>query len=137
MLRRERPRRGAPGGRRDHSAALPPRSRRVLCRRYNRVVADSIQQLSYELSTQTLGEQERSVSGLRARAGTVLAAASISGSFLGTKTSHGSLDVWSILALIAFGLVFATAIWVLLPHPFSFRVRWDSVARTERSRGWR
>ena len=84
------------------------------------MVADSIEQLSYELSTQTLGEQERSVSGLRARAGTVLAAASISGSFLGTKTSHGSLDVWSILALIAFGLVFATAIWVLLPHPFSF-----------------
>ena len=61
----------------------PARSRHVLRRRYNGAVADSIEQLSYELSTQTLGEQERSVSGLRARA-------------------------------------FATAIWVLLPHPFSF-----------------
>jgi len=34
----------------------------------------------------------------------VLAAAPVSGSFLGTKVSHGSLDVWAVLALIAFVL---------------------------------
>lgn len=83
-------------------------------------MADSIEQLGYELSIQTLGEQERSLSGLRARAGTVLAAASISGSFLGAKTSGGSLDAWSILALIAYVLVVATSIWVLLPHRYTF-----------------
>jgi hypothetical protein len=88
-------------------------------------VADSIEQLAYELSLNTLSEQERSVSGLRARAGTVLAAASIAGSFLGTRTTghalgswsifgtkvgHGSLDVWSFVALLAFLLTVAAAI---------------------------
>jgi hypothetical protein len=60
---------------------------------------------------------------LRTRAGTVLAAASISGSFLGTKVSHGSLDAWAILAFVAFVLCVGVAIYVLLPHAlvFSFR----------------
>ncbi len=84
-------------------------------------MADSIEQLAYELSVQTLAEQERSVSGLRARAGTVLAAASISASFLGTKTSQGSgLDAWSVLALGAFALTFAASIWVLWPRVLTF-----------------
>jgi hypothetical protein len=66
-------------------------------RRYNVVVADSVEQLSYELTTAALAEQEGALPGLRTRSGTVLAAASIAGSFLGAKTSHGGLDVWAIL----------------------------------------
>ncbi len=70
---------------------------------------------------QTLAEQGRAVSSLRARAGTVLAAASISASFLGTMTSQGAgLDAWSMLALIAFALTVVTAIWVFWPNPFTF-----------------
>jgi hypothetical protein len=98
-------------------------------------VADSIEQLSYELSLQALGEQERSVAGIRTRAGTVLAAASIAGSFLGSRTAgkrlpdwslfgahvgHGSLDVWSFLAILAFGLTAASSVWILLPRRLSF-----------------
>ena len=60
---------------------------------------------------------------MRTRAGTVLAAASVSGSFLGTKVSHGSLDVWSVLALIAFVLCVGAAIYVLLPHQLVFAFR--------------
>lgn len=75
-------------------------------------------QLSFELTTNVLAEQERALSGLRTRAGTVLAAASIAGSFLGAKTGHGSLDTWGILALISFVLCFGSAIWVLVPHEF-------------------
>ena len=62
-------------------------------------MAASIEELSYQLTSDALAEQERTLSGLRTRAGTVVAAASISGSFLGAKANHGSLDVWAILAL--------------------------------------
>jgi hypothetical protein len=83
-------------------------------------VADSIEQLSFELTANALSEQERALSGLRARAGTVLAAASIAGSFLGAKTGYVSLDVWGILAMISFALCVGSAIWVLLPHALVF-----------------
>ncbi len=86
-------------------------------------VAASIEEFSYELTTAALGEQERAVAALRTRAGTVLAAASVSGSFLGTKVSHGSLDVWGVLALVAFVACIGTAIYVLLPHTLVFAFR--------------
>jgi hypothetical protein len=62
-----------------------------------------------------------------ARAGTVIAAASISGSFLAAKVSHSSLDVWAILALIAFVLCLSSAIWVLLPHALVFAFRGEAL----------
>jgi len=86
-------------------------------------MADSIEQLSYELTANALAEQERAVAALRTRAGTILAAASIAGSFLATKASHGSLDGWAIAALITFILCLASAIVVLLPHSFVFSFR--------------
>jgi hypothetical protein len=89
-------------------------------------VATSIEQFSYEL-TARLAEQERAVAALRTRSGTVLAAGSIAGSFLGTKASHGSLDGWAITALITFATCVASAIWVLLPHAFVFAVRGETL----------
>jgi hypothetical protein len=88
-------------------------------------VADSIEQLSFELTVNALSEQERALSGLRARAGTVLAAASIAGSFLGAKTGYDPLDVWGILAMISFVLCVGSSIWVLLPHALVFAFRGD------------
>jgi len=78
-------------------------------------MAESIEQFSYELTASALAEQERVVGALRTRSGRILAAASIAGSFLGTKASHGSLDGWGIAALITFVLCLASALWVLLP----------------------
>src|SRR5437763_15342593 len=86
-------------------------------------MADTIEQFSYELTAGALSEQERAVAALRTRAGTILAAASIAGSFLGTKASHGSLDGWGIGGMIAFLLCLASAIMVLLPHDFVFAFR--------------
>ncbi len=86
-------------------------------------MAASIEEFSYELTAQALREQERALTALRTRAGTVLAAASVSGSFLGTKVSHGSLDVWAVLALVAFALCVSAAIYVLLPHELVFAFR--------------
>jgi hypothetical protein len=79
-------------------------------------VAESIEQLSFELSANELTEQERALAGLKTCAGTVVGAASIAGSFLGAKTSHGSVDAWAILALVSFAVCFGCAVWVLLPH---------------------
>jgi hypothetical protein len=86
-------------------------------------VADSIEQLSFELTASALAEQERTLSGLRASAGTVLAAASIAGSFFGAETSHSRLDAWGISAMIAFALCVGSAIWVLLPRQLVFALR--------------
>jgi len=86
-------------------------------------VAATIEQFSYELTANALAEQERAVAALRTRAGTILATASIAGSFLSTKAGHGSLDGWAIAALITFALCLASAVWVLLPHRFVFAVR--------------
>jgi hypothetical protein len=70
----------------------------------NGPMAASVEELSFQLTADALAEQERALNALRARAGTIVAAASISGSFLGAKAGHGSLDVWAILALITFVL---------------------------------
>ena len=90
-------------------------------------MAESIEQLSYEINAAAVAEQERALSGLRTRAGTVLAAASIAGSFLGAKSTSGSLSAWAILALIAFTLCLASSIWVLLPHRLVFAFRGDAL----------
>ena len=90
-------------------------------------VAASIEEFSYELTAGALAEQERALNVLRTRAGTIVAAASISGSFLGTKVSHGSLDTWAILALIAFVLCLGSAIWLLLPHSLVFAFRGEAL----------
>jgi hypothetical protein len=98
-------------------------------------MAQSIEQLSFELTTGALAEQERALSGLRARAGTVLAAASIAGSFFGAKTSHGSLGVWGIVAMVSFTLCVGSAIWVLLPHAFVFAFRGKTLLAESDHRG--
>lgn len=96
---------------------------------------ESIEQFSFELTASALAEQERALTGLRARAGTVLAAASIAGSFFGAKTSHGSIDFWGILGMIAFALCVGSAIWVLLPHAFVFAFRGETLLAESDHRG--
>ncbi len=86
-------------------------------------MAESIEQLSFELTTDALAEQERTLAGLRARAGTILASPSIAGSFFGAKTSHGSLGFTGILAMIAFAGCVGSATWILLPHALVFAFR--------------
>jgi hypothetical protein len=98
-------------------------------------VAASIEELSYQLNADALAEQERALGGLRARAGTLVAAASISGSFLGAKANHGSLDVLAILALGPFVLCLTSAIWILLPHKLVFAFRGNALLAESDHRG--
>jgi hypothetical protein len=77
----------------------------------------ALARLSYELSLRTLSQQEAALNELRARTGTLIAAASIVASFLGgTAISKHGLDIWGALALAAFVGSIALAIWVLLPR---------------------
>ncbi len=72
--------------------------------------------LAYELSLRTLSQQESSLNELRARTGTLIAAASFVTSFLGgAAISRNGLDGWSVAALAAFVLSISLATWVLLP----------------------
>lgn len=41
----------------------------------------------------------------------------------GLRLWDGSLDGWTILAMIAFALCVASAIWILVPHAFVFAFR--------------
>jgi hypothetical protein len=90
-------------------------------------MAQSIEQLSFELTANALAEQERALSGLRMCASTAVGAASVAGSFLGASAIHGSFDAWSVLALLSFGVCFGSAIWVLRPHDFAFAFRGETI----------
>ncbi len=98
-------------------------------------MAESIEQFTFELTASALAEQERALAGLRGRAGTVLAAASIAGSFFGAKVSHGSLGAWGVLAMITFALCAGSAVWVLLPHAFVFAFRGKTLLAESDHRG--
>jgi hypothetical protein len=79
-------------------------------------MADSIEQLSFELTSGVLSEQERAVSSLKVSAGTVLGAASIAASLVAARLGGRPLGAWLVLVGIAYVLCFASAIWVLLPR---------------------
>jgi hypothetical protein len=83
-------------------------------------MAQSIEQLSFELTAGALAEQERALAGLRTRAGTVLAAASIAGSLLGAEAGRSALNAWGALGLISFVLCLGSAMWVLMAHELVF-----------------
>jgi hypothetical protein len=76
----------------------------------------ALAELAYKLSLRTLGQQESAVNELRARTGSLIAAASIVTSFLGGAAfTRAGLNVWSVVALVAFTASIASATWVLLP----------------------
>jgi hypothetical protein len=82
--------------------------------------------LSYEAAVRALDVQERSIEQLRARAGVLLATASVTASFLGAQTiQHASgLGVLEVLALVSLAATIASCTYVLLPKQgFVFSLR--------------
>jgi hypothetical protein len=73
--------------------------------------------LSYDAGVRALDLQERAVDQLRSRTGTLLAAASLTASFLGGQTiSHTRhLGVLEILALVALTASIGLCVYVLMP----------------------
>ena len=89
----------------------------------------TIEQISFRLTADELAEQERTAAALQSRAGTVLAAASVAGSFLAASAGHRTLGGWALAAMLAFLLCSTTAIRVLMPHPFVFAFRGGALLR--------
>jgi hypothetical protein len=76
-----------------------------------------LSQLSYEAAVRALDLQERGVEQLRARTGTLLAASSLTASFLGAQTIQhtGGLGTLGSLALISLAASIVLCAYVLLP----------------------
>jgi hypothetical protein len=79
--------------------------------------ASLLAELSYDAAVRALDLQERGVEQLRARTGTLLAASSLTASFLGAQTIQhtGGLQALGSLALISLAASIVLCVYVLLP----------------------
>jgi hypothetical protein len=75
-------------------------------------------ELSYDAAVRALDLQERGVEQLRSRTGTLLAASSLTASFLGAQTIQhiGGLQTLGSLALISLAASIVLCVYVLLPR---------------------
>jgi hypothetical protein len=96
------------------------------------VVSDTTR-LALELSRSAVTDQAERLSDLRSRAGTLLAAASIAGSFSGITL--GALDTVAVLALVAYVLCVGACIYVLLPQELSTEFRGSVLLDVSREAG--
>ena len=75
-----------------------------------------LEQEAHRMAARALEQQERAVTELRARAGTLFTVSVLVGSFLGGQVlARDGLSIWIALALIAFGVSAILCIYVLLP----------------------
>jgi cytochrome c-type biogenesis protein CcmH/NrfG len=79
--------------------------------------AKQLAELSHEAAVRALDLQERGVEQLRARTGTLLAASSLTASFLGAQAIRRghSIGTLAALALVALASSIVLCIYVLLP----------------------
>jgi len=79
--------------------------------------AATLIELSYAAAVRALDLQERSVEQIRSRTGTLLAATSLTASFLGAQSiaSSKGLSMLGALALVALATSILTCIYILLP----------------------
>jgi hypothetical protein len=81
----------------------------------------TLEELLYSTATRALDQQERQVTELRARTGTLLAAAALSASFLGaTAVDRDGISIVAALAILALAGVVGLTLYVLVPHAFGF-----------------
>jgi hypothetical protein len=84
-------------------------------------VVSDITRLAVELSRSAVTDQAERLRDLRTRAGTLLAAAAIAGSFAGT--THGAIDTAAAAALVFYVVCVSAGIFVLLPHSLATEFR--------------
>src|SRR5829696_365343 len=85
-------------------------------------MAESLEQVVYDLARAALAQQGEQVADLRSRAGTLIAGAALSNSVFAAlaidpKTGLGG---WEIAALVLLGLVLVCGLVILLPHRLVF-----------------
>lgn len=87
------------------------------------LVSAGLPELTYELATRALEEQEGALRDLRSRAGTLLAAAALVATFLGSAAlSDGAFELAEVVAILALFVTLGMCLWTLLPHTPAFAV---------------
>jgi hypothetical protein len=80
-------------------------------------MAGELEQLAYDLARDALTQQDKTLDELRARTGTLLAAASLVASFVGARAvDRRGFDWLNVLALLAFTLSALLSVYVLFPR---------------------
>jgi hypothetical protein len=80
-------------------------------------MAEELEVLALAFAREALDKQDATLSELRARTGTLLAASSIVSSFLGaTAIGRDGLSGWSVAALVALAASLALCVAILLPR---------------------
>ena len=80
-------------------------------------MSGELERLAYEVSLKALERQENVIDELRSRTGTLLAASSLSASFLGARALDHPGGTWlGLIALGLFGVSVGSAVFVLLPR---------------------
>jgi hypothetical protein len=100
----------------------------------------TLEELVYSAAQRALDQQSTALSDLRTRTSTLIAAATLSASFLGAAAiGHGAPAWATILAMAAFLLTGALAGWVLWRHrfhlwwmPIAWRRNLPHIGRTRR-----
>jgi len=75
-----------------------------------------IAEIIYAESTRAITAQEASLDELRSRTGVLLAALSVSTSFLGAQTATGGLGLLGVIALLTFAAAVGACLYVLRPQ---------------------
>ena len=93
---------------------------------------ETLEELVYAAAVRRLDKQEHVLGELRATTGILLAASSLTASFLGQRAIvAGRLGVLVVLALVSFAILVAAALYVLAPRQaFAFAVSAARVTRT-------
>ncbi|HEY3553439.1 MAG TPA: hypothetical protein VGK66_07090 [Solirubrobacterales bacterium] len=75
-----------------------------------------LEQEAHRLAEEALERQERTLTELRARTGTLFTVSVLVASFLGARVlPRDGLSFWIVLALFAFGVSISSCVYVLLP----------------------
>ena len=84
-------------------------------------MTETLEQLIHAEALRALDQQERAVSELRQRTGTLIAASSLAGSvFAAVAIDSSGLASWSIAALVALCASLLAGLFILMPHRLIF-----------------
>lgn len=97
-----------------------------------RMEQSALATLSFQAAVRALDLQERAVDQLRSRTGTLLAATSLTASFLGGQTiQHRGVGAPALLALVALACSIGCCIYVLIPkRGFVFSLQGPAIYET-------
>jgi hypothetical protein len=85
------------------------------------VADDAFYKVAYDEAVRALSEQQAAIESVRARAGLLLSAATVTTSFLGSQAlQDGRSSLFSWLALLDFVAVAATSLAILWPRSWEF-----------------